>query len=42
MYMLEGVSSVANVINAYKERQQNRYSDILNRSMFFVSTGNLF
>ena len=41
MYMLEGVSSVANFITAYVESQLNRDSHFLIRSVFFVSKGNL-
>ena len=40
MYMLEGVSSVANFITAYEESQENR-DHFLMRSVFFVSKGNL-
>ena len=42
MYTLEGVSSVANFITAYKESQSNRDSHFLICSVFFVSKGNLF
>ena len=42
MYTLEGVSSIANLITAYREFQLNRDSHFLNRSVFFVSKGNLF
>ena len=42
MYTLEGVSKVANFINAYEESQWNRDSHFLTRSVFFVSKGSLF
>ena len=42
MYTLEGVSSVANFITAYKESKINRNFLFLIRSVFFVSKGNLF
>ena len=42
MYTLEGVSSVANFITAYKGSQLNRDSHFLICSVFFVSKGNLF
>ena len=42
MYTLQGVSSAANFIAAYKESQLNRDSHFLIRSVFFVSKGNLF
>ena len=37
MYTLECVSSVANLITAYEESQENRNSHILIHSVFFVS-----
>ena len=39
MYTVEGVSSVANLITAYEESQQNRDSHFLIRRVFFVSEG---
>ena len=42
MYMLEGVSKIANFITAYEEYQLNRDSHFLIRSVFLVSKGNLF
>ena len=42
MFTLEGISSVANFITAYKECQLNRNSHFLIRSLFFVSKGNRF
>ena len=41
MYMLEGVSSVANFITAY-EVSKSQDSHFLIRSVFFVSKCNLF
>ena len=43
MYMLEGVSGVANFITAYEESQYNETPIFfLIRCVFFVSKGNLF
>ena len=42
MYMLEGVSNVANFITAYEESQLNRDCHFLIRGVFFVSKGSLF
>ena len=41
MYMLEGVSCVANFITAYEESQLNRDSHFLSCSVFIVSKGKL-
>ena len=42
LYTLEGVSSVAYFITAYKESQENRDSHFLVCDVFFVSKDNLF